>query len=45
MAEATRRKLFDRIVSDKLKITGYHFPFPGAGTLVKDGSGYAFVPA
>jgi glyoxylase-like metal-dependent hydrolase (beta-lactamase superfamily II) len=45
MAEATRRKIFDRIVADKTKVTGYHFPFPAAGTLVKDGSGYAFRPA
>jgi glyoxylase-like metal-dependent hydrolase (beta-lactamase superfamily II) len=45
MAEASRRKIFDRIVADKTKVTGYHFPFPAAGTIVKDGSGYAFQPA
>ncbi len=45
MAEATRRKLFDRIVADKTKVAGYHFPFPATGTIVKDGQGYAFVPA
>jgi glyoxylase-like metal-dependent hydrolase (beta-lactamase superfamily II) len=45
MAEAARRKIFDRIVADKTKVTGYHFPFPAAGTLVKDGNGYAFNPA
>lgn len=45
MAEATRRKLFDRVVADKTKVAGYHFPFPAAGTLVKDGEGYAFQPA
>lgn len=44
-AEATRRKLFDRIAADKTKVTGYHFPFPATGTLVKDGQGYAFQPA
>jgi len=44
MAEATRRKLFDRVVADKLMVTGYHFPFPAVGTIVKDGKGYAFKP-
>jgi glyoxylase-like metal-dependent hydrolase (beta-lactamase superfamily II) len=44
-AEATRRKLFDRIVADKTRVTGYHFPYPAAGSIVKDGQGYAFVAA
>ncbi len=45
MAEATRRKVFDRVVADKVAVTGYHFPFPAAGMIMKDGSGYTFVPA
>ena len=45
LAEATRRKLFDRVVSDKALVTGYHFPFPAVGKIVTDGAGYAFVPA
>jgi glyoxylase-like metal-dependent hydrolase (beta-lactamase superfamily II) len=40
-AEASRRKLLDRVIADKIMICGYHFPFPGAGTIAKDGSGYA----
>lgn len=44
MAEATRRKTFDRVVADKLLVTGYHWGMPGAGTLQKDGNGYALVP-
>jgi glyoxylase-like metal-dependent hydrolase (beta-lactamase superfamily II) len=44
-AEATRRKLLDRVVADKTMVTGYHFPFPAAGRIVKDGPSYAFVPA
>ena len=44
-AEATRRKLLDRAVADKAMVTGYHFPFPAAGKIAKDGNGYAFVPA
>jgi len=26
-----------------MMICGYHFPFPGAGTIVKDGTGYALT--
>jgi glyoxylase-like metal-dependent hydrolase (beta-lactamase superfamily II) len=42
-AEATRRKLLDRVIADKILISGYHFPFPGAGMISKDGSGYALT--
>jgi glyoxylase-like metal-dependent hydrolase (beta-lactamase superfamily II) len=44
-AEATRRKMLDRVVADKTLVTGYHFPFPAAGRFAKDGNGYAFTPA
>jgi len=40
-AEASRRKLLDRVIADKIMICGYHFQFPGAGTVAKDGAGYA----
>ncbi len=43
-AEATRRALLDRVIADKIPICGYHFPFPGAGTISKDGTGYALTP-
>lgn len=43
-AEATRRKLFDRVVADKLTVAGYHWGMPGCGTLAKDGNGYVFQP-
>ena len=45
LAEKSRRALADRIVADKVMVSGYHFPWPGAGTLAKDGSGYALTPA
>jgi glyoxylase-like metal-dependent hydrolase (beta-lactamase superfamily II) len=44
LAVETRRKLIDRIIADKIAVCGAHFPFPGAGTFVKDGTGYAFTP-
>ena len=42
-AEASRRKLLDRVIADKIMICGYHFPFPGAGSIAKDGTGYALT--
>jgi glyoxylase-like metal-dependent hydrolase (beta-lactamase superfamily II) len=44
MAEESRRRIADRAVADKSIITGYHWGLPGAGTIEKDGSGYALVP-
>ena len=44
LAEENRRKIMDQVVSDKTIITGYHWGMPGAGTIQKDGSGYALVP-
>lgn len=43
-AVATRRKLIDRVIADKMMICGAHFPFPGAGVFVKDGDAYTFAP-
>ena len=42
-AETSRRALLDRLIADKIQICGYHFPFPGAGTIAKDGTGYALT--
>ena len=44
LAETSRRKLLERVIADKIMICGYHFPFPGAGTIAKDGAGYALTP-
>lgn len=44
LAEENRRKFFDQAVADKSVLTGYHWGMPGAGTLQKDGNGYALVP-
>lgn len=44
MAEATRRRTFDRIVADRIVCTGYHWGMPGAGTIEKDGNGYVLKP-
>jgi glyoxylase-like metal-dependent hydrolase (beta-lactamase superfamily II) len=42
-AEASRRKLLDRVVADKMMICGTHFPWPGLGKIAKDGTGYALT--
>jgi glyoxylase-like metal-dependent hydrolase (beta-lactamase superfamily II) len=44
LAEANRRKLLDRAIAESAMVTAYHFIFPSAGTITKDGTGYAFVP-
>ena len=44
LAVATRRRLIDRVIADKMLVCGAHFPFPGAGSFVKDGAAYAYLP-
>ena len=44
-AERTRRRVYDMLVSDRLRVQGFHFPFPGAGHIEKAPAGYRFVPA
>ena len=43
MAAETRKKVFDRVVADKLIISGTHWLMPNVGTLAKDGNGYVFA--
>jgi glyoxylase-like metal-dependent hydrolase (beta-lactamase superfamily II) len=43
-AVATRKKLFDRAAADRMLVTGYHFPFPACGHLIKTPTGYEHVP-
>jgi len=45
MAEATRRKVYDMLVADKMRVQGFHYPFPANGYVEKDGTGYRLVPA
>jgi glyoxylase-like metal-dependent hydrolase (beta-lactamase superfamily II) len=44
-AEASRRKMLDMAVADKLQVAFYHAPFPATGTIAKDGAGYRLLPA
>jgi glyoxylase-like metal-dependent hydrolase (beta-lactamase superfamily II) len=45
MAEAGRRKLYDQLAADRMRMQGFHFPFPAVGYIEKDGSGYRYTAA
>jgi glyoxylase-like metal-dependent hydrolase (beta-lactamase superfamily II) len=42
-AEASRRRLLDRVIADKMMICGSHFPWHGLGKIARDGGGYALT--
>ena len=35
MAEATRRKVYDMLVADKMMVQGFHYPFPSVAYIEK----------
>jgi glyoxylase-like metal-dependent hydrolase (beta-lactamase superfamily II) len=39
---ATRKRIFDRLAADRLRVAGAHLDFPGFGTIVRKGAGFAF---
>jgi glyoxylase-like metal-dependent hydrolase (beta-lactamase superfamily II) len=43
MAEATRRKIYDMLVAEKMMVQGFHYPFPALAHIEKSGSGYREV--
>jgi len=43
-AVITRRKLLDRLATDRSKLIGFHLPYPGVGTVERKDSAYRFVP-
>jgi glyoxylase-like metal-dependent hydrolase (beta-lactamase superfamily II) len=42
-AEATRRKVYDMLVAEKMLVQGFHYPFPAAGHVERSGTGYREV--
>ena len=42
-AEATRRKVYDMLVAEKMLVQGFHYPFPSVGHVEKNGTGYREV--
>ena len=43
LAEASRRRLLDRVIADQMLICGSHFPWPGLAKITKDGGRYALT--
>jgi glyoxylase-like metal-dependent hydrolase (beta-lactamase superfamily II) len=43
LGAATRQKLLDQLMTDKIPFIGYHLPSPGLGRAEKDGTAYRFV--
>ena len=43
-ARATRGRLYDQAVKERLLIAAAHISFPGLGHIRKEGAGYAWVP-
>ncbi|MBB3773953.1 glyoxylase-like metal-dependent hydrolase (beta-lactamase superfamily II) [Angulomicrobium tetraedrale] len=41
----TRRRIYDMVATERLQLTGYHYPFPATGFIEKAGNGYRVVPA
>lgn len=41
----TRKKLLDRLATDKVRLIGFHLPHPGDGMVQAEGSAYRFIPA
>jgi len=44
-AAATRRRVYDMLVAEKMPVQAYHHPFPGLGRVERDGIGFRVVPA
>lgn len=45
LAVTSRRRLLDRLAADKIRLLGYHLPWPGLGHVEVKDSAYRFVPA
>jgi len=43
-AEATRRKVYDMLVAEKMLVQGFHYPFPALAHVEKTMTGYREIP-
>jgi glyoxylase-like metal-dependent hydrolase (beta-lactamase superfamily II) len=43
-AATTRRKLLDRLATDRTMLIGFHLPYPGIGRVERKDGAYRFVP-
>ncbi len=44
-AAASRRRILDRAAADRVRVAGYHFPFPSNGYIAREGNAFRFVAA
>ncbi len=44
-AASTRQHLLGRLADERMRIVGYHMPWPGIGYAVRDGAAFRYVPA
>jgi len=44
-AVETRKRVLDRLATERMPVVGYHFPMPATGRVERAGSGYRLVPA
>ena len=44
LAEATRRRVYDMLVAEKMLVQGFHYPFPSLAHVERSGSGYREIP-
>lgn len=44
MAEATRRKTYDMLATERMMLQGFHYPFPAVGFIERAGTGYRLIP-
>jgi len=45
LAQTTRHKVYDMLVAERMRVQGFHYPFPANGFVEKQGNGYRLVPA
>ncbi|TCT07781.1 MBL fold metallo-hydrolase [Aquabacter spiritensis] len=43
-AEETRKRVYDMVSAERMLVAGFHFPFPAAAHVEKDGANYRYVP-
>ena len=44
MTSASRKRLFGRAADERAWVVGFHFSFPANGNVLRDDSGFRFVP-
>jgi glyoxylase-like metal-dependent hydrolase (beta-lactamase superfamily II) len=44
-AEASRRALLGRAADERTRVFAPHFPYPGLGTVRREGDGFVWTPA